>query len=38
MGVIFLSLFVLKESATVLQFIGMSLIWIGIILMSLHGT
>jgi multidrug transporter EmrE-like cation transporter len=38
MGVIFLSLVVLKESATIVQFIGMTLIWIGIILMSLHGT
>ncbi|RKZ53136.1 MAG: hypothetical protein DRR16_00045 [Candidatus Parabeggiatoa sp. nov. 3] len=37
-GVILLSILVLKETATFLQFVGMSLIWMGIILMSLHGT
>ncbi|MDM8557868.1 hypothetical protein [Candidatus Parabeggiatoa sp. HSG14] len=37
MGVIFLSILVLKETATFWQFVGMSLIWAGIILMSVHG-
>ncbi len=38
MAVIFLSIFVLKEAVTYLQLIGISLVWIGIILMSLHGA
>ena len=38
MMVIFLSIFVLKEAATYLQLIGISLVWIGIILMSVNGS
>ncbi len=38
MAVIFLSIFVLKETATYLQLTGMSLVWMGIILMSVHGA
>ncbi len=34
-GIVLLSMFVLKETATLWQFIGMALIWIGIILMLL---
>jgi multidrug transporter EmrE-like cation transporter len=35
-GVIALSLLVLKESVTLWQFIGMALIWIGIVIMLLN--
>ncbi len=38
MTVIFLSIFVLKEAVTNLQLTGISLVWIGIILMSLHSA
>jgi drug/metabolite transporter (DMT)-like permease len=38
MAVIFLSIFVLKETATYLQLTGMGLVWMGIILMSVHGA
>ncbi len=37
-AVILLSLLVLKEKATYLQMTGMSLVWMGIILMSLHSA
>jgi multidrug transporter EmrE-like cation transporter len=37
-GVILLSILVLKETATFLQFVGMSFIWLGIILMSLQAS
>ncbi|RKZ89711.1 MAG: hypothetical protein DRR19_11245 [Candidatus Parabeggiatoa sp. nov. 1] len=37
-AVILLSLLVLKEKATYLQMTGMSLVWMGIILMSLHNA
>lgn len=35
-GVILLAIFVLKETATFWQFVGMALIWIGIVLMMLN--
>ena len=35
-GVLLLSMFVLKETATFWQFVGMALIWIGIVLMLLN--
>ena len=38
MAVIFLSLLFLKETATYVQLTGMSLVWMGIILMSIHGA
>ena len=35
-GVILLSMLVLKETATLWQFVGMALIWMGIVLMVLN--
>lgn len=35
-GVVVLSIVVLKETATLWQFVGMALIWVGIILMAVN--
>ncbi|MBE9562588.1 MAG: transporter [Proteobacteria bacterium] len=37
MAVIFLSIFVLKETSTYLQLTGIGFVWMGIILMSVQG-